>query len=683
MIPTSSLPLRPTLIWALLLATATSHARITRIEFSEQTNADARQGVPESYRVLRGHITGELSPDDIHNRIIQDIALASRNSRAMVEYTTTFTLYAPIHPTPQAALLYEVVNRGASIMPREYSNGDYFLISGWQGDIPFDGPAINGSHGETIRVPVAHDKNGSSLTGPVLARFFDLAQGQTTLALRQSATYSASGTAPVPNSLDTKDAELITKTYEDVDGTSGGISVVPASEWLWGNCSSTALPGEPDATKLCLKHGADPKLLYELHYIAKDPLVLGVGLAAIRDVVSFFRYGVRDDHGVPNPVSQTHPHTIIVGISQSGNLIRSFLNLGFNQDEENRQVFDGAFPIIAARQVPINVRFGVPGGTSMLFEIGTDGAETWIPYSSNDHKLTTAGLLDRCAASHTCPKIIELLGSTEFWSLRTSLSFTGTSADQDVPLPDNVRRYYLASTQHGGGSGIVHWQVLDQQRNPECVNPTNPNPMVPTRRALLAALKAWVIHGQEPPPSNYPRLADHTLASSSMVTGQFPLLPGSPRPHSAMNPNINYDLGPGFRYSDLSGIVATQPPAISGESPSSLPAVNEDGNEIGGIHTVMQQVPLGTYLGWNVVAKGFRKGQFCSLTGSYIPFPRTAADRIRTHDPRLSLEERYRTHEEYVNRVRKAASAMTKDRFLLEEDAEQIIERAEDSDVLR
>lgn len=683
MIPALSRHLRLASICALLLATVTSHARVTRIEFSERTDANARQGVPESYRVLRGHITGELSPDDIHNRVIQDIALASRNPRSMVEYTTTFTLYQPLHPNPQAALIYEVVNRGASIMPREYASGDYFLVSGWQGDIPFDGPAINGSHGETIRVPTARDKNGNSLTGPVLARFFDLAQGETTLALRQSATYSASGMAPTPNSLDTKDAELITKTYEDVDGASGGISVVPASEWSWGDCSSVAFPGEPDATRLCLKHGVNPNLLYELHYIARDPLVLGVGLAAIRDVVSFFRYGVRDDHGEPNPVSQTHPHTIIVGISQSGNLIRSFLNLGFNQDEENRQVFDGAFPIIAARQVPINVRFGVPGGTSMLFEIGTDGAETWIPYAGNDHQPLSAGILDRCVSSHTCPKIIELLGSTEFWSLRASLGFTGTNAHQDVPLPDNVRRYYLASTQHGGGSGIVHWQVLDRQRNPQCVNPTNPNPMDPTRRALLAALKAWVIHRQEPPPSIYPRLADNTLAPSSTVIEQFPLLPGSPRPRSAMNPSLRYDLGPEFRYSDLSGIVATQPPIIAGESPSSLPTINEDGNEIGGIHTVMQQVPLGTYLGWNIVAKGFRKGQFCGLTGSYIPFSRTAADRIRTHDTRLSLEERYRTHEEYVNRVRKAAAAMVKDRFLLEDDAEKIVEHAEDSDVLR
>lgn len=118
MIPALSRHLRLASICALLLATVTSHARVTRIEFSERTDANARQGVPESYRVLRGHITGELSPDDIHNRVIQDIALASRNPRSMVEYTTTFTLYQPLHPNPQAALIYEVVNRGASIMPR-------------------------------------------------------------------------------------------------------------------------------------------------------------------------------------------------------------------------------------------------------------------------------------------------------------------------------------------------------------------------------------------------------------------------------------------------------------------------------------------------------------------------------------------------------------------------------------
>jgi hypothetical protein len=568
-------------------------------------------------------------------------------------------------------------------MPREYANGDYFLVSGWQPDIPFDGPAISGDPGETIRVPVARNADSSPVTGPVFTRFFDLPAGQATLSLRRSATYLQSGTPPTPLSLDTQSAQLITKTYEDIDGVSGGVRTVPSTDWSWGDCTSTPFPGTPDATQICLRNGTDPSLLYELHYTAKDPLVLGVGLAAIRDVVSFFRFASQDNNGTANPIPQPAKRAIVIGISQSGNLIRSFLNLGFNQDEKNRQVFDGAFPIIAARQVPINVRFGVPGGTSMLYEIGTDGVDWWSTTPDENRGHPAGGLLDRCTATHTCPKIIELLGSTEFYTLRASLGFTGTSADRDLPLPANVRRYYLASTQHGGGSGIVHWGVLPRQRNGECVSPLNPNPMDPTRRSLLLALKQWTIDDREPPPSVYPILNDHTLAPASNVLASFPLIPRAPLPRNAVNPNLNYDLGAEFRYNDLSGIVSQQPPRITGESAGALPAIDADGNEVGGIHTVLQQVPLGTYLGWNIVSKGFRKGQFCGLSGSYIPFSRTAAERQQTRDPRLSLEERYGTRKEYLERIQNAAESMVKSRFLLEDDAKKIIDAAKENDVLR
>ena len=659
-------------------------ARVTRIAVEEQpAGSEARHSVPDNYRVFRGQVAGELNPLDPHNGIIQDIALAQRNAHGTVEYSATFTLYAPVHPAANAALLYEVVNRGGSIMPREYSSGDFFLQSGWQADIPFGGPAISGAHGETLRVPIAKGADGATITGPALARFFDIPAGTKTLSLAKSNTYSESGTPPKPSSLDTSAAHLVTKMYEDIDGAVSDVSEISSADWAWADCSSSPFPGTPDNTKICLKNDADPSLLYELRYTAKDPLVLGAGLAAMRDVASFFRYAKEDDYGTQNPISQSIKHTIVVGISQSGNLIRTFLNLGFNQDESSRQVFDGAFPIIAARQVPINMRFGVPGGTSMMYEIGTDGVDWWSTAQDTDRGHLAGGLLERCTATHSCPKIVELLGSTEFWTLRASLGFTGTSADHDIPLPANVRRYYVASTQHGGGSGVIHWSVLNRQHSNQCVSPLNPNPMSPTRRALLVALKQWVVDGVEPPPSSYPRLADGTLLPSATVIGSFPLIPGTPRPHLAMNPALNYDLGPDFNYNILTGAATQQPPSIGSESRMALPAVDADGNEIGGIHTPLQQVPLGTYLGWNLTSKGFRKGQFCGLSGSYIPFPKTPADRMLAHDSRRSLEERYGTHEQYVQRVKTAVESMVKQRFLLPDDAQKMINAAAESDVLR
>src|SRR5882757_373228 len=258
---------------------AAMQARVVRITLQEQPQgSEARRGVPETYRVLQGRATGELDPKDPHNRILQDIDLAMRNTHGKVEYTATFTLYAPVHPAPNAVLLYEVVNRGGSIMPREYTNGDYFLQSGWQGDIPFGGRAISGAAGETVVVPIAQRADGSPITGPVVARFFDLPAGQSTLALAKSKTYSDSGVPPTTAALTTETAQLVTKRYEDIDGAMGGVATVPSDEWTWADCTTAPFPGRPDATKICLKGGADSALFYEPHSTAKDPLVLGVGL---------------------------------------------------------------------------------------------------------------------------------------------------------------------------------------------------------------------------------------------------------------------------------------------------------------------------------------------------------------------------------------------------------------------
>jgi hypothetical protein len=663
----------------LIFAGSVAEARIIRIQV-QPTAAETAKRVPASYQVIQGWAFGEVDPRDAHNRIIQDLDLADRNARGMVEYTATFTLYAPLRPSPNAVLFYDVVNRGGEVMPRDYSSGDFYLVSGWQGDIPFGGRANNGTHGEMVRVPVAHQPDGTPLTGPVFARFIDQVAGEHTLLLSHSMTYGANDVPPTPVDLDTHHAVLQTMRYEDQDGVTGGISTVAADEWAWGDCDHQVFPGKPDAARICLKEGADPALLYELHYTAKDPLVLGLGLAAMRDLNAFFR-GRRDDaSGFKNPVFGNIRDVIATGVSQSGNMLRTFINLGFNQDEDGRIVFDGVMPIVSARQTPVNVRFGVPGGTSMLYELGTDGVDWWTHAADPVRHNPDGGEMDRCAASKTCPKIMELLGSSEFYSLRASLGFVGTTAKEDLPLPSNVRRYYVAGTTHGGGGGGFS-RVGRPIAN--CVLASNPNPENPIRRALLEDLREWVVEKTLPPDSIYPTLRERTLADSAAVLASFPRIPEVPLPHSAFNPNLTYDLGPSFRTNDLSGVPSREPPRVIGAAKAVLPTLNDDGNEIGGIQSVLGQVPLGTYTGWNIVKSGFRKGQFCPLTGGYIPFPATAAERAANHDPRLSIEERYKSHEDYVNHVRSAAAALVKRRLLLADDAQKSIDEAEASDIFR
>lgn len=654
-----------------------AEARITRIVV-EQKQSPAYQGKSfgeaGQYEILVGRAYGELDPKDAHNKIITDIGLASRNARGRVEYVATFTLIKPIDlAKSNGVMLYAVANRGNRITPSAFAAGgesgeDFFLKrgylilhSGWQGDLP----ARTGA--ETIETPIAKNPDGSSITGPALARFFNTPPGVNTMPL--PAAHEAAGT-------DVTKATLTKRASED-----GAITPLAPAEWAFADCSGAPFPGKPDANKICIKSGFDPAFLYELTYTAKDPLTLGVGFAATRDLVSYFRRGAKDDSGAENPLAGRVAYVIAQGVSQSGNFIKTFIHLGFNQDESNQKVWDGANPHIAGRQLAMNIRFAAPGGAANLYEAGSEGVLWWGKYEDTVRGKVTGSLLDRCTASKTCPKIFETFGSAEFWGLRMSPNLLGVRADIDIPLPSNVRRYYFPGTTHGGGRGGFSTTV--PAASGTCELPANPNPQTDTMRALMVALTDWVVKDLPPPPSRYPRLDQGQLVRPTSRAIGFPLIPGFPLPDHMINPFLDYDFGGEFQSKDLSGVMTQQPPVIKQIFPSLVPKVDADGNEIGGVPSPLHQAPLGSYLGWNVTRSGFYKGRGCGYSGGFIPFARTKADRLASGDPRPSLEERYRDHAGYVSSVRTAVEKMARDRFLLPDDAKRIVEDAEKSDVLR
>ena len=94
-------------------------------------------------------------------------------------------------------------------------------------------------------------------------------------------------------------------------------------------------------------------------------------------------------------------------------------------------------------------------------------------------------------------------------------------------------------------------------------------------------------------------------------------------------------------------------------------------------------MPLGTNVGWNVRASGFRAPNLCGLNGSFIPFAATKTERLAKGDPRKSLQERYKTHEGYVGVVKRAAAELVNERFLLPEDGDRFISDAQASSVLK
>jgi hypothetical protein len=659
----------------LLISAAPSEARVTSITITSTTPAFSGRmfGDVGAYEQVRGVVSGELDPLSRHNAVITDIQLAPRTA-GKVTYTATFTMLKPVDMSKSSGVLvYGISNRGGrelgfgNLVRSATDAGDGFdqkpghvyLASGWQGDLVFN-PALPA---ETVEVPVVQ-----GVTGPTFARFVTVAGNVNTQTLP--------GRGRTPASLDTTKAKLISIARENNLGVRSGVVEIPSGDWAFADCRTTAFPGTPDPTRICLKNGFDPNLIYELVYTAKDPLVLGVGMAAMRDVVSFFRRAGAADG---NPIAGKTDWVIGYGISQSGRYQKTFILLGFNEDEDGRIVWDGAQPIIGGAMGQFNIRFAQPGNIANIFEPGAEGPLWWDDYNDRARGRGVTGLLQRCRATDTCPKIFDDFGGAEVWYGRGGVSIAGTRGSEDIRLPRNVRRYYHASTAHFGGPGGFS---VAQPALAGLMLARNPNPQVETRRALLVALTDWVTKGKRPPRSEHPRVSDGTLVAATAKAMRWPKIPGAPTPDNVVNVLMDYDYGPDFRYNDQSGVMSNVVPPIKQIIPTPVAKVDEDGNEIAGVKSVLLQAPLGTYTSWNPVAAGPLKGNEGTLAAGYIPFAMTKAERIANKDPRRSVEERYGSQEGYDCVVRHVARQEVGKRLLLQEDADRLIAQAAASPVL-
>ena len=649
-----------------ILWVGSAHANVVRLEVTKTEPAGP------THEKISGKAYGELDPADPKNAVIVDLDLAPRNERGKVEYVATFSLVKPKDMSmASGVLIYTVVNRGnGNATP--HPDGHVTFVSGWQGDVA---PT---AENQTIRVPVAKNRNGSSITGPLLLRFTNLKGNTTALVIPrgQPSPYP-------PASLETAKASLVSATAaSEATGEKGGLVKIAGTDWAFADCTTTPFPGKPDPAHICVKNGFDPALLYELQYTVKDPLVLGIGLAATRDLASFFRYEKQDASGTANPVAGRITHALSEGSSQSGTFLRLSLLLGFNQDERGRIVWDGMNPHIAARFTDLNRRFAFPGGLVWPFELGHEGPVWWTSWQDSARNRPAASLLDRCRATNTCPKIAETFGAAEVWGLRQSFTLVGTNAKADIPIPENVRRYYFAGVSHGGGPGGFS---VSTNPVPSCALSSNPAPVGPMRTALMKRLTAWVTKNTPMPESKYPSLAAGTLVPDTKAAMGFPSIPGKPSPEGLQHALVNYDLGAHFRYQDQSGIL-TKLPVVKGTLPQLVVRVDADGNEVAGIRSPLMMAPLGTYTGWNLTTSGIYKGQLClggSPVGGFIPFAKTRAERTASGDPRLSLEERYKDHDGYVRAVKTAADTLVADGYLLPEDAAAMVSQAEQSAILK
>ncbi|WP_457329859.1 alpha/beta hydrolase domain-containing protein [Rhizobacter sp. P5_C2] len=654
-------------------------------------------GAVGAYEKLSGTLRGEVDPKDAHNAIIQDLDLAPVNARGMVEYSADFVLLKPKDMSKASGVLrYDAPNRGTILtMPNPVATpsdavflerGYVLLYSAWQGDVPKSSAARL-----TLTVPVAVNRDGSSITGTYRSELVPSAS--TPVMTLPGGVFNGTMIPYAPASLDNSlPGHSLTRRLNDTDAR----VAIPPSDWKFADCDAAArpFPGTPDGSKVCLKGGFDPAWLYELVYVAKDPKVMGVGLAALRDTVSFFRHQAADADGVANPLGGRITHAIGQGTSQSGNAMKTFLHLGFNQALDGSKVFDGVYAHVAARQTNINTRFAVPGGGGAIRTDHTAFGQTAPRALDKDYvdPITgrKGGVMTRCAASNTCPKFFLGLSGTEFWQLQGSPVLTDAWGFADLAQPDNARIYYYASTQHGGAGGTASIAYVP-------ANSVYPRGTVAhhsdTFRALFIALEDWVMHDTAPPPSQVPAIAAGTLVRPEQLS--WPAIKGLSWPVGGVAtaiPDFSYrgwfnayrvlDFGPQYVPQDESGVATQLPPLAGTDYAILVPKVDAStGLALAGIRGIEVQAPLGTSIEFNYVAT---PGQvdLTSLTGSYLPFHATEASRLAAGDARPSLESLYGNQAGYVSAVTAAASRLVAQRFLLQRDADLRIQQATAATVL-
>jgi hypothetical protein len=648
---------------------------VVRVEVRQRSpfadgHAFGRSG-PYEKTVGRLHL--EVNPDDPANARITDLNLAPRNARGRVEFWSDFFLLAPADPRRgNRRLLYDVNNRGNKLALWTFNEargnnpttladaGNAFLMlqgysvlwCGWSGEVtPGDDRLLAG-------LPVVR-QGGKPITGRV---HVEVCRDEPVESSPLYWTPWAVATPYAPVSLDTRLATLTMRPKRSEPAVA-----IPPDHWAFARVEGGKRMA--DAGHLWVEGGLRPGWLYELVYLAKDPRVTGLGFAAVRDAVSFFRRQPTDGHGTANPLHGAIERAYIFGISQSGRFVNHFFYDDFNTDSPQRTVFDGAISHVSgAGRGLFNHRFGMATLCATHHENRLTPSESF-PFTTVPQTDPLTGrsgdLLARLRARGAVPKILFTQTSTEYWTRGASLLHTDVEGKHDVNLDPNVRLYSVAGAQHLGGGPTDRGF---------CQNPRNPlDDRGPVLRALLVALDRWVSSGTRPPDSRYPRIADRTLVDLETFRKMFPRIPGVCLPSGYYMP-CRLDFGPRWL---TEGIAERVPPNVGPSYHTLVPAVDADGNEVAGIRLPDIAVPLATYTGWNLRAAQFgAEGMLAPYHGSYLAFARTRDERQRSGDPRPSVLERYPTREIYLARIAQAALDLHAQGLLLEEDAIAILRTA-------
>jgi len=642
-------------------------ARVVRVDVRSRSDVLHGKSFGDAgpYERITGRVYFSVAVGNPRNRRIVDLENAVNLKNGEVEFFADFVAVRPKDSgKSNGALLLEVPNRGRPRILSLVDGGDqdlaadagdawllrngYTVVSvGWQWD-------AEGEDALHLLAPIAKD-HGATITGLLRGDFMlakaadDVPLGHLILGHIGGSEYPVAAPDDARNVLTVRDSREATR------------ETIPRAQWQFAHMVDGRL--EPSDRYIHLTGGFQPGKIYEYVYVVQDPVVAGLGFAAIRDFAAYAKHGSDPIVAVQRVYGE--------GISQNGRFLRDFLYQGFNADEEGRIALDGVLAHVAgAGRGNFNYRFAQPSRdaqptSSVFFPTDifpfTDQPET-DPLTGEK-----GGLLDQATTDKVVPKIFFSNTSYEYWGRVASLIHSSADGRRDVALSPNVRIYHFTGLQHFSGPfppAKGQGDLLGQE-------PQSPLAIRYFWRAMIANMDGWVRKGTAPPESRYEKIADHTLVSLDQYA--FPKIPGVNLPHEA---NRAYRMDFGAQWPTA---INLQPPKTGAAFPVLVPQVDADGNERGGIHLPEITVPLATYTAWNLRDPSIgAPAERVSFEGSYLPFPKTAADRRRTGDPRKSIAERYSTRAEYLARYSQAVDELVKERWILEEDGAALNHRGEE-----
>jgi hypothetical protein len=647
---------------------------VTELEITSRTPFAEGRSFEDAgpYQYLEGKAHFSVDPLHPSNEAITDLKLAPRDPEGQVRFSADFAMLQPVDPQKgNRRVFFDVVNRGRKTVLRYNSApnpvdpngpppaGNGFLMRhgftvvwcGWQADVP-PSPHLMG-----LSAPQAAGANGGPLRGRILCQFqCNEPTSLFLLADRQHLPHP-------PVDANDPDATLTVRDHPNAPG-----QAVPRDQWSFVRVEDEQV--EPEPSHIHLPSGFDPGRVYQLVYQTRGSSIVGLGMTVVRDVVSFLKHAPA---AADNPCADAIDYAYAQGISQSGRFLRELIYHGVNEDEAGRTALDGVISHVAGgMRGEFNLRFGQPSKDVCYIIPGlfpfTDTPQT-DPISG-----ASGSMLTRLEERDAVPKIMFVNTSAEYWRGDAALIHTDLETMRDAPESENVRRYHFAGTQHG--SGIFPPEAARPSDGLKGQLPFNSVDYEPLLRAALINLDKWVTGTEDAPPSRHPSLDQGTAVESHTLRDSLESIPGVSFPPEVVRA-MRLDYGPETHL----GRTVKLPAETGQEYPALVSDVDDDGNEIAGIRLPDLSVPLATYSGWNlrhpdIGNPGLVIGITGGLAGWTVPFARTKQLREATGDPRPSIEERYESKDEYVNRVDDAARALVDEGYMLEEDIERVKEQA-------